>query len=188
MWPAKLQWAGNIRWKWWKDGRKSGQLALFMLVGSLAGKHASTPIPPLHPGRAERKGSLLFIFTQREQKSCKGSEDKRVCGGRGGCFRKCWVCWKGKGKVDKWAFMMHLLVLMTRNQENYCSLYSYSDWDLTNEYILGKEQSHPPAENCAAKGRPEPPTILNQNSFNCCCLREGKQGLGAGCKKERREW
>lgn len=43
-----------------------------------------------------RKKRLAPVFTQWEQKSCKDLEDKRVCGK--GYFRKCSICWKGKGK------------------------------------------------------------------------------------------
>lgn len=111
MWPAKWQWAGNIRWKWWKDGHKSSQLALFILVHSLARKHASTPIPPLHPARPERKGSLLFSHngSKRAAKTSKtkGSAGRDILGNAASAGR-------GKRKVDEQDFMMHLLVLMTR--------------------------------------------------------------------------
>lgn len=102
MWPAKWQWAGSIRWKWWRAGQERGQLALFMLVHSLARTDASTPIPALHPARPERKGSLLFSHNG-SRRAAKAWKTKALAGGY---FRKCRVCWEREGKVDKQAFRM----------------------------------------------------------------------------------
>lgn len=173
MWPAKLQWVGSIRWKWWKDGHESGQLALFMLVHSLARTDASTPISPLHPARPERKDSLLFSHNG-SRRAAKALKTKAFAGGY---FRKCRVCWERKGKVDKQAFGMPFPMLVTENQENDFSIYSCSNWDLTNEYVMSKEQSHAPVKKLLLSKGPEPPTILRPNNFNCCCSeREARFG------------
>lgn len=170
---AKWQWAGSIRWKWWRDGHESGQLALFMLVHSLACTDASTPIPPLHPAGPERKGSLLFPHNG-SRRDAKPLKTKALAGGY---FRKCRVCWERKGKVDKQAFRMAFLMLVTKNEENYFSIYSDSNWDLTNEYIMSKKQSHSPMKKLLLCKGPEPPTILRPDSFNCCCS-EGEVRFG----------
>lgn len=52
---------------------------------------------------------------------------------------------------------------------------------------MSKEQSHAPMKKLLLSKGPEPPTILRPNNFIAVAQRE-KQGLGAGCKKERWEW
>lgn len=110
MWPAKSQWSGSIRWKGWQDGHRSGQLAPFMLVHSLAGSGGSTPIPPPPPARPERKGSLLFPHNG-SRRAAKAWETKALAGGY---FRKCRMCRERRGEVGKQAFRMPSLVLVSK--------------------------------------------------------------------------
>lgn len=77
--------------------------------------------PTPRPARPERKAALLLSHNQSKRAE-KAPKTKGPSAGRVGWGDILGNCWKGK--VDKQAFMMHLLVLMTRNQANYFSFYS----------------------------------------------------------------
>lgn len=146
---------------------------------SLSGTHRrlhTHPTPP--PARPERKGSLLFPHngSRRAAKALKT---------KGGYFRKCRVCRESRGKVHKQAFRMPSLMLVTKNQENYFSVYSCSNWDLTNEYIMSKEQCiHTlTREKAAAQQRARASHHFKARQFQLLFIRERSKVWGQGVRR-----
>lgn len=156
------------------DGKRGTGVASWPYSCLFALWCVSTPRTHPTPSSCQaRQRSLPPVFTQWEQKSCRGFQDKGICGGN---ISGAAVWWKGMAMVDKEAFMRHLRVLVTGAQEKCFSVCSCSNRGLRNEYVMSKDQLHPPAAQ--VKGKPEPAAILRWNSSNCCCLRERGNKVG----------